>query len=187
MLAMGCCTIFKRLRPLILLPWLLLFPALLGQTQTMTEEQLKAAYLVNFLKYIEWPVAAASRPTHNICLFGRDILGPYLAVYEGRSINGREIRIRRVSNAEQMSDCHELFVPDAEDARLGVALRWSEKLSVLTVSDSDIFVREGGAIGLVASDGRMQFDVNLEALHRAGLKPSSQLMRLARRTVGAGK
>ena len=86
-----------------------------------------------------------------------------------------------------MSDCHEVFVPDTEEARLGVVLRWSEKWPVLTVSDSEVFVREGGAVGLVASDGRLQFDVNLDAMHRAGLKPSSQLMRLARRTVGGGK
>lgn len=183
---MSCRTYFKRRGRLFLLPWLLLFPAILGQTQTVTEEQLKAAYLVNFLKYIEWP-AASVRPTFNICLFGRDILGPYLAVYEGRSISGREIRIRRVSSAEQMNDCHEVFVPDTEEARLGVVLRWSEKWPVLTVSDSDVFVREGGAVGLVTSAGRLQFDVNLDALHRAGLKPSSQLMRLARRTVGGGK
>ena len=88
---MSCRTYFKRCGRLFVLPWLLLFPAMLGQAQTVTEEQLKAAYLVNFLKYIEWPAAAAARPVHQICLFGRDILGPYLAVYEGRSINGREI------------------------------------------------------------------------------------------------
>lgn len=182
--SMGCRPFLKRCAQLF---WLLLCPALLSQAQTVTEEQLKAAYLVNFLKYIEWPASAAARPTHNICLFGRDILGPYLAAYEGRSISGRDIRIRRVSSAEQIGDCHLIFVPDTEDARLGVVLRWSEKLPVLSVSDSDVFVREGGGIGLVASDGRMQFDVNLDALHRAGLRPSSQLMRLARKTVGGGK
>lgn len=180
-------TLLKRCGPLLLLPWLLTCPVQVGQAQAVTEEQLKAAYLVNFLKYIEWPAAAAARPHYNICLFGRDILGPYLAAYEGRSINGHEVRIRRVSSAEQLSDCHELFVPDTEDARIGVVLRWSDKLPVLTVSDSDVFVRDGGAVGLTSSDGRLQFDVNLEALNRAGLKPSSQLMRLARRVVGGSK
>ena len=68
-------------------------PASFGQVTT--EAQLKAAYLVNFLKYVEWPV---QRPALTICLFGRDRLGPSLASYEGRQIGGRELKIRRVGS-----------------------------------------------------------------------------------------
>ena len=70
----------------------LAMPATFGEVTS--ESQLKAAYLVNFLKYVEWPGARGG--TVNICLFGRDSLGPYLAGYEGRQIAGRELRIRKV-------------------------------------------------------------------------------------------
>jgi hypothetical protein len=149
--------------------------------QVATEAQLKAAYLVNFLKYVEWPVQRAHL---TICLFGRDSLGPSLAGYEGRQIGGRELRIRKVSSPEQLADCHELFIPDTEEARFGAVLRWVENQPILTVSDAEVFTRDGGAIALIRAEGRLQFNVNADALARAGLKPSSQMMRLARQIIG---
>lgn len=153
-----------------------------GFAQVNGESQLKAAYLINFLKYVEWPGNPA---TATICLFGRDTLGAYLATYESRVIAGRELRIRRVTGPDQLPDCMLLFIPDNEEARYGAVLHWTERQSVLTVSDAEIFTRYGGGVALVRADGRLQFDINLPAMNNAGLKPSSQLMRLARQVVGA--
>ena len=150
--------------------------------EVTTEAQLKAAYLVNFLKYVEFP---GSRSTINLCLFGRDSLGPYLASYEGRQIGGRELHIRKVSSPEQLVDCQELFIPDTEEARVAAVLRWVDKQAILTVSDSETFTRDGGAIALIRIDGRLQFEINAEALNRANLKASSQMLRLARQVTGA--
>lgn len=152
--------------------------------EVTSESQLKAAYLVNFLKYVEWPTA---RSTVNICLFGRDSLGPYLANYEGRQIAGRELHIRKVTSPEQLADCQELFIPDTEEARISAVLRWVDKQAILTVSDSENFVREGGAIALIRNDGRLQFDVNNDAIGRANLKASSQMLRLARQIIGSNR
>ncbi len=150
--------------------------------EVTTEAQLKAAYLVNFLKYVEFP---GTRSTINLCLFGRDSLGPYLASYEGRQIGGRELHIRKVSSPEQLVDCQELFIPDTEEARVAAVLRWVDKQAILTVSDSETFTRDGGAIALIRIDGRLQFEINAEALNRANLKASSQMLRLARQVTGA--
>lgn len=160
----------------------LAMPATFGEVTS--ESQLKAAYLVNFLKYVEWP---ASRSTINICLFGRDSLGPYLAGYEGRQISGRELRIRKVSSPEQLADCQELFIPETEEARVGAVLRWVDRQAILTVSDLETFTRDGGAIALIRNDGRLQFDINHDAINRAGLKASSQMLRLARQVVGGNR
>jgi len=160
----------------------LAIPSTFGEVTS--ESQLKAAYLVNFLKYVEWP---ASRSTINICLFGRDSLGPYLAGYEGRQIAGRELRIRKVSSPEQLTDCQELFIPETEEARVGAVLRWVDRQPILTVSDVETFTRDGGAIALIRTDSRLQFDVNDEAIGRAGLKASSQMLRLARQIVGGSR
>ena len=160
----------------------LAMPATFGEVTS--ESQLKAADLVNFLKYVEWP---ASRSTINICLFGRDSLGPYLAGYEGRQIAGRELRIRKVSSPEQLTDCQELFIPETEEARVGAVLRWVDRQAILTVSDLETFTRDGGAIALIRNDGRLQFDINHDAINRAGLKASSQMLRLARQVVGGNR
>lgn len=160
----------------------LVMPSTFGEVTT--ESQLKAAYLVNFLKYVEWP---GTRTTLSICLFGRDSLGPYLANYEGRQIAGRELRIRKISSPEQLADCQELFIPDTEEARISAVLRWVDRQAILTVSDSDTFVREGGAIALIRNDGRLQFDINVDAITRANLKASSQMLRLARQVIGSNR
>lgn len=152
--------------------------------EVTSESQLKAAYLVNFLKYVEWP---GTRTTINICLFGRDSLGPYLANYEGRQIAGRELRIRRVSSPEQLADCQELFIPETEEARISAVLRWVDKQAILTVSDAETFTRDGGAIALIRNEGRLQFDINNDAINRANLKASSQMLRLARQIIGGNR
>ncbi|GAB3549305.1 hypothetical protein GCM10027343_30810 [Noviherbaspirillum agri] len=145
--------------------------------QTSPEPQIKAAFLVNFLKYVEWPEA---KPTATICLFGHDALETYLTRVEGRPVAGRELRLRRVTHPNQTADCDVLYIPEHEEARFGIVLRWVDRQATLTVSDAEIFTRYGGAIALVRADGRLQFDINAQALQRAGLKPSSQLMKLAR-------
>lgn len=150
--------------------------------EVSTEPQLKAAYLINFLKYVEWPETGT---TITLCLFGRNSLGPYLAAHEGRQIGGRELRIRKVSSVEQLADCQELFIPDTEATHFAAIMRWVDKQPILTVSDAAMFLREGGTIALVRSDGGLRFDVNAEALDHAGLRASPLMIRLARQVTGA--
>lgn len=160
----------------------LAMPASFGEVTS--EAQLKAAYLVNFLKYVEFP---GNRATVTLCLFGRDSLGSYLAGYEGRQVGGRELRIRRVNSPEQIADCQELFIPDTEEARFAAVLRWVDKQPILTVSDAETFTRDGGGIALIRAEGRLQFEVNVDALTRAGLRASPQMLRLAKPMSGAAR
>ncbi|MDD2741685.1 MAG: YfiR family protein [Rhodocyclaceae bacterium] len=161
---------------------LLAMPGAFSLAQVSSESQLKAAFLVNFMKYVEWPESRVT--TANICLFGRNTLGGYLAAYEGRSVGGRELRVHRITGPDQVAQCQMVFIPDTEEARFGVILRWVDNLPVLTVSDAEVFTQQGGAISLVRSDGRLQFDINMDALNRHGLKPHSQMMRLAHQVTG---
>lgn len=146
-----------------------------------TEPQLKAAYLINFLKYVDWPETGA---TINLCLFGRSNLAPYLAPHEGRQIGGHELRIRKVIHAEQLVDCHELFVPESEAAHFASIMRSVDKQATLTVSDAEIFPSMGGAIAIIRSEGRLRFDINVDALDHAGLRASPLMIRLARQVTG---
>lgn len=149
--------------------------------ETASEAQLRAAYLVNFLKYVEWPAANAGA---TICVLGRDTLAAPLATYEGRAILGRVIRIRRVNQPDQLADCQEVFVPEGDEERFAGAIRNLGRQPVLTVGENARFVEQGGGVALVRVDNRLVFDVNLGALQRAGLKVSPQMLRLARDVVG---
>lgn len=152
-----------------------------AQAETASEAQLRAAYLVNFLKYVEWPAASAGA---TICVLGGDSLAGPLASYEGRQIQGREIRIRRVSQLDQLADCQEVFVPDGDEDRFAATIRNLGRQPVLTVGENARFVEQGGGVALVRVDNRLVFDVNLPVLQRAGLKVSPQMLRLARDVVG---
>lgn len=170
-----------KLRHLLLIAVLLLPLGKGSVAQLGSEQQLKAAYLINFLKYVDWP---EGHRNSTICLFGRDTMGAYLANYEGRTIAGHELVLRRVASPEQMEGCQLVFVPENEEPRVAAVLRWLEGAPVLTVSDAEFFTRQGGAIALVRGESRLQFDINLNATSRAGLRPSSQMLRLARLVFG---
>lgn len=166
----------RRLAAALLAGWSL------ALAQPDSEPQVEAAYLVNFMKYVEWPVT--TRMTATICLFGRDTLGRSLVGYEGRSVGGKELVVRRANSPDDMAHCQLVFIPEVEEARIGAVLRWVDGMPTLVVSDSDGFARLGGGIELVRGDGRVQFVVNNDALARAGLKPASQMLRLALRVIG---
>lgn len=159
----------------------------LGGQDVREEYQVKAAYLFNFAKFVEWP-AAAFRSTDAplaLCVAGRDPFGSALAAYEGRLVQGREVRVRRGVAAGDVRSCNILFVSDSEERRLPPILAQTAGFPVLTVSDLDGFVDAGGVIGLVEADSRVQFEVNLASAARAQLKLSTQLLRLARRVRGS--
>lgn len=161
---------------------LLLSGISLAVAQPDSEPQLESAYLVNFLKYVEWP--ANNRTTATICLFGRDTLGSYLSGHEGRQIGGKELRIRRVNSPDDMLSCQVVYIPDVEEARIMAVLRWIQGMPILAASNADGFARSGGSIELLRSGGRVQFIVNADSLSRHGLVPSSQMLRLASQVIG---
>ncbi len=150
-----------------------------------TEYQLKAVFLLNFARYIEWP--AGSLPEDGriqLCVLGRDPFGPSLDAIEGKQAQNRAVAVRMLVLPDQAAGCHVLFVSGSEERRMAALLRGVENSPVLTVSDVDGFVEAGGAIGFATVDDRIRFDINAEALQRAGLRPSAQLMKIARHVVG---
>jgi len=149
------------------------------------EYQIKAAYLINFARYVEWPSGRlpAGVPLR-LCVLGRDPFGGGLEGLDGRQVQGREVRLRQVDNLEQAQDCHLVFVSGSEERRMGLILRGLAGRGVLTVSDIEGFAEGGGGIGLVTEDDRVRFDINQASLVREGLRASSQLLRLGRQVLG---
>ena len=148
-----------------------------------TDAQVKAGFVYNFAKFTEWPAAAFASPQAplRLCLSGVDeTQAKAFAGIEGKPVQGREVRIKRNSTAAEIGECNLLYVGDEEPRRVQATLQAARNASVLTISDTEGFIDSGGVIGLVYADNRIQFEVNLAAAQRAGLKIASQVLKIAR-------
>lgn len=147
------------------------------------EYELKAAFLYNFAKFVEWPpdaFAGAASPV-TLCILGEDPFGKSLdAVVQGESLNGRPLAVRRLRDIPPPGECHILFLSGAEKARTAEAMKALRGASVLSVGEGRDFLEHGGVIRLFLDQSRVRFDINLEAAERAHLTVSSKLLRLAR-------
>ncbi|HWM90554.1 MAG TPA: YfiR family protein [Thermoanaerobaculia bacterium] len=169
------------LRKAILAALLLAGPVTPAAAQT-PEYDLKAAFLYNFVKFVEWPEDAfdGERAPVAICVFGEDPFGRTLdAVIQGERVGERRLVVQRPDSLDDLKDCHVLFVSRSERERMREVLDEVEGRPVLTVSDTDGFLRAGGVINFVPEGSKVRFRINPEAAERGGLRISSKLLRLA--------
>ena len=152
------------------------------QASTPTEYEVKAAYLYNFGRFVQWPAkaAAAKGDSFTICVLGEDPFGPALhATIAGETIGGKNVVAERIAGPQQAVNCRILFISSSEDRRLKEILAELDKASLLTVSDMPQFARRGGMVQFILEQNKVRFEVNLTATERAGLTLSSQLLKLA--------
>lgn len=146
-----------------------------AQDTVSDEYRLKAVFLFNFFKYVEWPPAAPQGPLV-ICVAGRNPFGTVLdETVAGETINGRPIRTRVILEPEP--GCHMLFVPDGAAAT--AYLRASQGTPTLTVGERPDFIQLGGMIAFFRVADNIRFTVNPTAAERAKLRISSRLLSLA--------
>ncbi len=160
----------------------LAMPVLHAQNPRPTDYQVKATYLYNFGRFIEWPgkVAAAQGGSFTVCVLGQDPFGPSLdATLAGETIGGKTVVAKRISSAEEPGDCQILFLSLTDDSRLNKIIADLDKKAVLTVSDMSQFVKRGGMIQFVLEGKKVRFEVNLTATQHAGLTLSSELLKVA--------
>lgn len=146
------------------------------------EYQMKAAFLYNFAKLVEWPAdafVAADSPV-NVCLLGNNPFGGALDAISGRAVDAsRKVAVRRAGKLDDTKGCHIVFVSESEKAGFAKALDALKAAPILTVSDVDGFTQAGGAIALVKADNKVAIRLNIKAAQQARLKLSPQLLRLA--------
>jgi hypothetical protein len=146
------------------------------------EYAVKAAFLFNFAKFVEWPADAFAGPASPIVffVFGEDPFGDALKSLKGKTANGRPIVVRYAANLGELERCHLLFVSASSMALLPKILQATKGWNVLTVGDVDGFARDGGTINLVNEEQRIGIEVNMEAAQRTRLQISSKLLGLAK-------
>jgi len=158
-----------------------------AQPTASLEYQVKAAFLLNFTKFVEWPAAAfpASNTPITICVLGADPFGPTLdRIVEGENVSGRAIRVRRSVPEANPQGCHVAFISRSERTGIAQIVSSLRGSNVLTVSELPGFADAGGMIEFILEEGKVRFYINSAAGQAAGLTLSSRLLRVARAIRG---
>ncbi len=152
------------------------------------EHEVKAAFLFNFTRFVEWPRSAFASPDAPfvIGIVGKDDVEASLAlVAKDKTVNGRRLEVRRV-DARLARSCQLVFLPRQEEARAQEVLDAVSGLPVLTVSEFEGFTEQDGVINFVVQDRRVRFEINPTEAPGHHLKISSKLLQLAIITGGKG-
>ena len=157
-----------------------------GHAPKFHEYEVKAAFLLNFMQFVEWPNGATNNHSATpllIGVLGEDPFGATLdETTKGETIHGRPLAIRRQRQIAELKDCQLIFVCRSEKTRLPEILGAVQGSAALTVSDIEQFCRHGGMIGLLNEGSKIRFEINQAAAEQSRLKISSKLLRLGRLT-----
>lgn len=150
------------------------------------EDQLKAAYLFNFIKFIEWPADTAA-PTLTVCFAGAQGVRDALASsVENKKVGERTVAVRGLTPAGDPGGCNMLYIETDSTMQ-----SWQSTLaaapSLLTVSDAPGFAHKGGVIELFTENNRLRFNINVENAQKARLRISSNLLQLAATVEKGGR
>jgi hypothetical protein len=147
----------------------------------LLEYQVKAAFIVKFAMFVEWP--AVARPAANepftIGILGQDPFGrDFDDAIKNERVSHRPISLRRARELSELEGCQAIFISASESKRLAELLRGVENKPVLIVGDETDFAKRGGMIGFIKTGGKLRFEINPAATERAGLKLSAKLLQV---------
>jgi hypothetical protein len=154
-----------------------LAPGLRAQSASQREYEIKAAYLYNFIKYVDWP---SSGDTITIGVLGGNPFGTALAPLNGKIVKGRRLLIKELDSLRDAQKCQIIFVSSSEKSRLQEIFENLKNARVLTVGETQGFANSGGIINFVEENNKVRFEINAEAARRTGLNISSELLKLAK-------
>jgi hypothetical protein len=143
------------------------------------ETRLKVAYIYNFARFVEWPVRAAPGPVRIGVLGHGDLGAPLEDVIRGKSANGRPIQVAHINSVAEVDCCEILLIERSEYKHVSEIVQALSGKPVLTVCDVGTCLRDGVMIAFQLVEESVRFQINQEAAEHAGLKISSQLLKVA--------
>jgi len=164
---------------------LLLLPLLAGTAvaaEPAPEYQLKSAFLYHFATFIAWPQNLGQSLT--LCVAAPHDAIKYFLPLQGKPVGAMKVAVRNLAAGESAAGCRILFVTDAESGDFDDWLSEVGDQQVLTVAESQRWLKKGVVMDLMLEDQRVVFDVNMEAAQAEGLEINSKLLRLARNVYG---
>lgn len=161
----------------------------------LLESQVKSAYVLNFVKFAEWPArVGAADDKMTLCVVGSNVLGGELSALGGRKAGGRELHVvqypaenllnGRAGADGALSSCQVVFIGESEQSRFVSIIKSLGDSPALTISDIDDFAEKGGCIGLRYRENKIVFEVNLASAHKAQVRLPAQLLNLASYVFG---
>jgi hypothetical protein len=153
--------------------------------QRLAEDQIKAGFLFNFTRFVEWNQSALPFSPFLLCIVDDPAIADLLSeAAAGKIVNGRTVSIRQAKPAEDFKSCNVLFVGDTSERRAGQILDGLKRANVLTVGEAPGFTEAGGMFNFVNQDNQVKLELNLEAAKRGGLKISAKLIAVSRVVAG---
>jgi hypothetical protein len=156
--------------------------AFIASAQTIDEYQVKAAFLYNFAKFVDWPPLTfrTDKDPVRICVLGQNPFGGALGeAFDGKTVLGRPFVVVSVPNADAVPDCQILFIGSSERKRLRSIFAELRTIGILTVGETEGFAAQGGIVNFKVEDGRVHLEINIEAAGLAKLRINSRVLSLA--------
>ncbi len=157
-----------------------LYPAF-GQQRRVSEYQVKAAFLYNFAKFVDWPACESCEESRILMvgILGDDPFGKEIQTIDGKRVKNKVLQVVQSNTLKELQNCDVLFISSSAKAELPRILEKLKGRPVLTVSDTKGFAHSGVMINLFNLENKIRFEVNPVAVEQSGLKISSQLLKLA--------
>jgi YfiR/HmsC-like len=153
-----------------------------AEDSPVSEYQVKAIFLFNFAKYVDWPATAFTNAATPITIgvLGTDPFGDNLQnMVKGKTINGRTFLVKHLTADSDLSGCQILFISDSEASRMGEILAKAGALPILTVGEGEDFAKNDGIIHFILKDGKVRLEIDLTSVKKTGLAISSKLLAVA--------
>jgi uncharacterized protein DUF4154 len=167
----------------LVLIWLRTVAAPAAAQPTDLEYDVRAAFLLNFTRYVEWPANRSLQP-FRMCVLGKSRFGPRLeAAMTGETWHQQPITVHTINDLGDLPACDLLYVPAEATDHFLAHQNTLETRPILTVGETTRFLTGGGMIQLFVEDNRVRFSINLASATLADLTISSRLLRLARQLI----
>lgn len=145
-----------------------------------SESTVKALFIYNFTKHIEWPASVMNGPRFTIATFGEnDVKERLVSVLKGRKLFDKSIEIRAINNTEEISGIHILYIGKTQSATIDKIIQQYGDKGILIITEEKGLSSKGAGINLIRKGDNLRFEINEIALRKAGLKVSNQLISLA--------
>ena len=148
------------------------------------EIQVKAAFIYNFARFVEWPPQPASAPLRIGILGHGDLESPLEEIIRGKSANGRPVEVAHFNTPAEADGVEILLIERSESKHLKEIAQALAGKPVLTVCDGGNCLRDGGMIAFQIVQESVRFQINQEAAEHAGMRISSQLLKVAIPSAG---
>ena len=150
-----------------------------GQDRKLGEYEVKAVFIYNLAKFIEWPDKSLDNSsTLTVYILGDDPFGKDLDAIRDKLIKGRRFVVKQIDSPDDLKNANILFISSSEKERLRDILKSISGLPILTVGDTKSFAQRGVMVNFYLENSQIRFEINLEAANLAGLKISSNLLRM---------